>query len=105
MAFRGDAPANTTVSVRFAADANNSGNALLMVGAGPFGGSPSGDATVVAPGGAATLTVATPASGILKITVDFSDGEDSGSLDVTAPGGFDDGDPIQGDPTVWTYSI
>jgi hypothetical protein len=105
MAFRGNAPANSTVKVKLSADLGNSGNAFLMVGAGPFGSNPTGDAIVVAPGASDSLTISTPASGILKVTVDFSDSDDSGHLEVTGPQGFRDGDPIQGDPTTWVYSV
>lgn len=105
MPYRGDAPANATITVRLALDASSRGNALLMAGAGAAGAGAKAKTLVVAPGGQGSVKVTTPNKGILKAVVDFSGSNDSGRLDVTAPGGFADGDSINHDPTNWTYSV
>jgi hypothetical protein len=101
--YRGDIPPNSTVNVKLSTDSANSGSAIMMVGTGAFGGQATGTSVVVAPGGSGSRQVKSPAAGILKVFVDFADDDDSGRLDLSAPGGFTDGDEIAGD-TVWTYS-
>lgn len=105
MAFRGRAPANATVTVKLTLDFSCTGSAVLMAGAGAAGGDANAGSVVVAPGGFGSVKVKTPAKGILKAVVDFTDSDDSGRLDVTAPGGFANGAAIQGDPTRWTFSV
>jgi len=104
MSYRGDAPANATITITLTADSNNSGKAMLTAGVGVAGGEPKGGAELVDPGKTGSVTVKTPKKGILKVVVDFTDEDDSGDLEVTGPGGFSDGETIEGD-TVWTYSV
>jgi hypothetical protein len=104
MPYRGDAPPNATVTVTLRTNITNSGDAFLVATSAPFSGGGNGESTVVAPGATGSVHVVTPASGILKVDVDYKDDDvDAGQLDVTATG-FHDGDVVQGD-TDWTYSV
>jgi hypothetical protein len=102
--YRGDAPPNTLITVTLRTNITNSGNALLVATASPFGGGGNGESIIIARGTSGSVQVTTPASGILKIDIDYKDDNlDAGELEVTAAG-FRDGGVVEGD-TVWTYSV
>jgi hypothetical protein len=104
MPYRGDAPPEATITITLALDGSSKGNAHMTAGAGTSG-SANAKSCVVAPNGKGTVKVRTPKKGILQVVVDFSGASDTGQLDLSGPANWADGDPIDRDPTSWTYSV
>ena len=104
MAFMGPLFIGNTVEVTLQLDHTASGPALLMVGYGRPGGTPSGDARTASPGGFARVTILLNARGVLEVGADMSLQTDTGVLIVTENGQENARKKLTGDEG-WVYAV